>query len=229
MSMYQDGKYLEHNPDWHAADAPFKARWIDNILSENKIVTNSIVEIGCGSGEILVELMARRPAVRFAGYDISLDAYNIFRSKEAPGLSFHHQNLFEVVPESTDVLLVIDVFEHVENYMGFIQATKTLATYKVFHIPLDLSVQGLLRGTALQNSRRIVGHLHYFCKDTALATLRDCGLEVIAWNYTHGAEALPNRQLRTKILNFPRKLLRMVNEDFGVRLLGGASLMVLTQ
>ena len=127
------------------------------------------------------------------------------------------------------MLLAIDVFEHVEDYMGFIRGLKDKATYKVFHIPLDLSVQGLLRGKPLMHSRQVVGHLHYFFKDTALATLTDCGFEVIGWDYTHGAEELPGRNLQTRLLNTPRKIARALNEDFAVRLFGGASMMVLTK
>lgn len=229
MSIYQDGKYLESNPDWHAGDAPFKAGWIADILTRNGILPNHVVEIGCGSGEILVELKRRHQMASFDGYDISADAYAICRSKQSPGLSFHLQNLLETPAEPADVLLAIDVFEHVEDYMGFIRAVKSRATYKVFHVPLDLSVQGLLLGTGLPYARWKVGHLHYFCKDTALATLRDCGLEIISWNYTHGATDLPNRPVRTKILHFPRKVLRAINADFAVRLFGGSSMMVLTR
>ena len=99
----------------------------------------------------------------------------------------------------------------------------------MFHIPLDLSVQGLLRGKGLMYARKTVGHLHYFCRDTALATLADCGYEVVDWNYTHGAETLPNQKLRTRMFNLPRSLLRTIDEDFGVRVMGGASMMVLAR
>jgi hypothetical protein len=90
-------------------------------------------------------------------------------------------------------------------------------------------VQGVLRGTPILAARQTIGHLHYFTKDTALAVLGDCGYEIIDWNYTHGAESLPNRALRTRILNVPRRLIGAVNEDLAVRLMGGASIMVLTR
>ena len=97
---------------------------------------------------------------------------------------------------------------------------------------MDLSewfVKYTIAGKPLMYSRQIVGHLHYFFKDTALATLTDCGFEVIGWDYTHGAEQLPGRSLRTRLLNMPRKIARAISEDFAVRLFGGASMMVLTR
>ena len=44
-----------------------------------------------------------------------------------------------------DVLLVIDVFEHVPDYLGFIEKLRQKADLKVFHIPLDLSVSSIVR------------------------------------------------------------------------------------
>ena len=228
-TIYEDGRYLDANPDWHEADAPFKAGWIAQLLESNGVAAQTFAEVGCGSGEILVGLQQRYPTASFAGYDISPQAYAICKGKAGRNLSFEHSDFLAARTPQTDVLLAIDVFEHVEDYMGFIRKLKDRAVFKVFHIPLDLSVQGLLRGKPLMRSRQVVGHLHYFCKDTALATLADCGLEVVSWRYTHGAEKLPGRELRTRILNLPRKLLRAINEDFAVRLLGGASMMVLTK
>lgn len=228
-SIYESGTYLAENPDWHAEDAPYKAGWIADILRRNAVDPRHIVEIGCGSGQVLVDLAKEFPAARLEGYDISPQAMAIAAPKARDGLAFHQADYLATETAAPDLLMAIDVFEHVEDYMSFIRAMRPRATWKLFHIPLDLSVQGLLRGTPIMHARKVVGHLHYFYKDTALATVRDCGLEVVDWNYTHGAEHLPNRALRTRLFNIPRRLLRATNEDFAVRLMGGASMMVLAR
>lgn len=228
-NIYQTGEYLDSNPDWHAADAPFKARWILKILRQHNVEPASIVEIGCGSGEILVNLAKMFPQAQLAGYDISPQACRISASKATDRLSFYEADYLAEPPVPTDLLMAIDVFEHVEDYMAFIRAMKGRATWKLFHIPLDMSVQGLLRGTTMMQAREVVGHLHYFYKDTALATLRDCGCEIVGWNYTFGTEELPGKSIRTKLFNLARKGLRLVDADFAVRVTGGASMMVLTR
>lgn len=229
QTIYESGAYLESNPGWHEADAPYKAEWIASILRRNRLQPATVVEVGSGSGEILVRLRPFLADAMLSGYDISSNAHAIAAPKQAPGLTFHHADFHRVETPSVDLLMAIDVFEHVEDYFGFIRGLRSRAEWKLFHIPLDLSVQGLLRGKPLLYSRQVVGHLHYFCKDTALATLRDCGLEIVDWNYTHGAEDLPGRKLRTRLLNFPRKAMRALNEDFAVRVMGGASMMVLAR
>lgn len=226
---YFDGAYLAHNPSWHAEHSPTKARWIDEILTRNRLAPATVAEVGCGSGEILVELKKRRADAHFTGFEVSPQAYGICSAKQSPGLDFRLADLVETEAERFDLLLAIDVFEHVPDYMGFLKSLRGKAQHHVFHIPLDLSVQALLRGTSYPILREQTGHLHYFFKYTALATLRDCGYEIVDWNYTRSSQELPGKGLRTKIANLPRKLTQMFSEDLSARLFGGYSLLVLTR
>jgi hypothetical protein len=72
-----------------------------------------------------------------------------------------------------DIVMAIDVFEHVEDYFGFLRKLRGKAEYKIFHIPLELSVQSVLRSSIIIEGRKSVGHIHYFTKETALETLKD--------------------------------------------------------
>lgn len=226
---YFDGAYLAHNATWHAEHSATKARWIDDSLRRNGVAPRSVAEVGCGSGEILIELQKRHPAAQFTGFEISPQAYAICSPKRAPGLEFRLEDLLQSEAQRFDLLLAIDVFEHVPDYVGFLKALKEKAEYKIFHIPLDLSVQALLRGTSYPILREQTGHLHYFFKYTALATLRDCGYEIVDWNYTRSSQELPGKGLRTKVANLPRKLMQLFSEDLAARYFGGYSLLVLAR
>ena len=52
-NIYEDGSYLASNPTWHEEDAPFKAKYIFELLNRNAISFQSIAEIGCGTGAVL--------------------------------------------------------------------------------------------------------------------------------------------------------------------------------
>ena len=65
-------------------------------------------------------------------------------------------------------------------------------------------------------------------KDTALATLRDTGYEVLDSVYTAGAIDHP-RSVKARLARLPRRILAKINQDFVVRMLGGYSLLVLTR
>ena len=227
---YQDGSYLAANPDWHAADAPYKARWIADLLDHNGLKPGHATEIGSGSGCVLANLERLMPGTRLVGCEISRDAHAIASRQESPNIAAHLRDvLTEGLPEPTELVMAIDVIEHVEDSFAFLRGIRELAEWKLLHIPLELSVQGLLRNRSLMHARRHLGHIHYYCRDTALALLSDCGMEVRDWRYTHGAEQLPGRKLRTRLLNVPRRALRMVDENLSVRVLGGASMLVLAR
>jgi predicted TPR repeat methyltransferase len=228
-ARYTDGTYLEANPGWHEDDSPMKARWIDAILRRNRIDPASIAEIGCGAGGILDALQAMRPAARFTGYEISPQAYALAAKKVRPGLDFHLQDMTTSDAGRFDLLMAIDVFEHVPDYLGFLTALRERATYKLFHVPLDMSVQMLLRPGLFTHVRETLGHLHYFSKETAFDTLRECGYEVVDWNYTYWSREIPDLPLRTRIANLPRAAVAAVSADLAVRLFGGASALILTR
>lgn len=229
QSIYEDGTYLERNSDWHQGDSSWKAGKIRDILNKNKVSCREIGEAGCGAGGVLREMSKffDRTA-NFTGYDISPQAIELTHAKVCDNV---HYQLGDILHAGIqfDLVLAIDVFEHVENYIDFVRSLRAIGTYKVFHIPLDLSAQSVLRKGPLLANREWLGHLHYFTKDTALATLQYAGYDIIDWNYTNWCFELPDSRLESKLMWLPRKLFFSLNNDFAVRLLGGFSLLVLAK
>ncbi|MGH2649253.1 MAG: class I SAM-dependent methyltransferase [Ginsengibacter sp.] len=224
----ENGDYLQNNPTWHVEDSPWKAKQILKIFDRNGINPKSIAEIGCGAGEILNQLYLAMPQdVIFTGYDISTDAIKIAKQREKDRLIFKHENFLET-HENFDLLLMIDVFEHVDDYLGFLRSCLGKAKNTIFHIPLDITVQGVFRNKLI-GDRKSLGHLHFFTKETAIATLVDSGYEIIDFLYTAGSLDLPKKTIKSKFAVLPRKLLFKINNDFAVRTLGGFSLLVLTK
>jgi len=227
-NIYQDGTYLDNNATWHIEDSPWKAKQILKIIDDLELT--SICEVGCGAGEILAQLYQQMPQIiQFHGYEISQQAFELCLQRKNKRIHFHLKDFFEDESTFFDLVLAIDVFEHIEDYMGFLRKLKDKGKYKIFHIPLDISVQAVLRSSPILKARESVGHIHYFTKETALATLRDSGYEIMAYFYTHGALELPNQDLKTSLFNLPRKLMFLLNKDWAVRILGGFSLMVLAK
>lgn len=224
----ENGEYLKNNPAWHVEDSPWKAKQILKMLKRNPLNPKTIVEIGCGAGEILNQLYSSMPDdVSFAGYDISGDAIRLAKTREKERLTFKHENYLET-NINPDLLLMMDVFEHVDDYLGFLRLCKNKAKNVIFHIPLDLSVQGILRNIPMVN-RNSVGHLHYFMKETAIATLVDTGYEIVDSFYTAGMLELPRKTIKAKLAFLPRKLMYKVNEDLAAKVFGGFSLLVLAK
>ena len=149
------------------------------------------------------------------------------QERQTENINFYFKDLLSE-DSIYDVVLCIDVFEHVENYIGFLQRLKKNGKYKIFHIPLDLSISALLRRSLLR-ARKSVGHLHYFTPDTALATLIDCGHEIVDVMFTPSFAAVPPKTFKEKLAKNPRALLYTISPRLMSTLIGGASLMVLTK
>ena len=229
-TIYTDGTYLRNNPDWHVDDSPWKAKHVATMLDRHGIVPQTVCEIGCGAGEILRSLSTHlEPATRFFGYEISQDAYQLCSKKANDKFTFRLANLLEEANVRFDLVMAMDVFEHVEDYFGFLRKLRDKAQYKIFHIPLELSAQEVLRGKPLLNARRNVGHIHHFSKETAIATLEDCGYTVLDHFYTSGRTDLGGLGWKSQLMRIPRQALYRMNQDAAVRALGGYSLLVLAR
>jgi len=228
-SRYANGAYAKQNPMWHSEDSPWKARQIVRLIDQNNLQVRTVCEVGCGAGEVLRQLQLSSSTDReFWGYEVSPDAYQICLKKANPRLHFR---LGDVITEdvSFDLLLLIDVVEHVPDYMGFLRSVRAKGRYTILHIPLDISVQSVLRVAPILKSRAEVGHLHYFTKETALGTVKDCGYEVLDWFFTAGTVELPAQSVKSWAAKVPRKVMFALHQELAVRLLGGFSLLVLAQ
>jgi 2-polyprenyl-3-methyl-5-hydroxy-6-metoxy-1,4-benzoquinol methylase len=225
---YRDGTYLESNPTWGVEDAPWKAAQVLRMLKKHALRPSSICDVGCGAGHVLNELATLTDARILDGYDISPDAARFWPDIQTERLHFYQQD-FQLRPQRLyDVLLCLDVFEHVQDYIGFLQAIRGGATYKIFHIPLDINAQAVIRMTPILQNRRTFGHIHYFSTETALLTLKDAGYEVIDWFHTgSGIERATTRLER--IARFPRWLVGRFSSNLAARLLGGYSVLALSR
>lgn len=224
---YTDGTYLDETGDWHESDSLWKAERIARILSVVGASPKTVVDIGCGAGAVLDHLSKLVPSAdRLVGYDISPQAIAIANRKSSARLSYFNANIFTAFGDPYDLVLAIDVFEHVEDYMGFLRRMRTLGKLFVFHIPLDVSALSVFREWPILRRRKTVGHLHYFIKETALETLRDCGYIIKYHFYTESGFFPEDKSLKARIRDFPCRTLFRVNPDLAVRIFGGYSLMV---
>jgi SAM-dependent methyltransferase len=229
-AIYRDGSYLKHNPSWHVEESPFKVRQILRMQKRQNLVPKTVCDVGCGAGGVLAELQPHLPVDCICwGYDVSPDAIAMCASRGNKSLNFFIRDIRRDKTDAFfDLLLMLDVFEHVEDYMGLVRDIKSKGKYKLFHIPLDLSVQAVARTNGLLRRRDDHAHLHYFTKETALRTLTDVGYKLVDYFYTPRCIELGDKFVQ-RIARLPRKVCFGISPDLAVRVLGGYSLMVLAE
>jgi hypothetical protein len=228
--IYNDQTYLKHNPGWGKEDAPMKANAIAGLLSKNNISFKTLAETGCGSGEILVQLENKFPNTeKFFGFDISKDALQIAAPKETGKIHFELLDLAgsNITDLHFDVLLVIDVLEHIPDYFTFLKGIQNKSTFTVFHIPLDMSVWSLFREKMLIESKKRVGHIHAFTEEFILDMLKDHGFDIIDKIYT--PPTYTHTSFKQKITHIIRNFLFFLDKKMASKTIGGYSIMVLTK
>jgi SAM-dependent methyltransferase len=217
---YLDGSYLDRVPSWHAADSPWKAEQCKALLLELGVVPKSICDVGCGAGGVLAALKDTFPAADLVGFDISPVAINLARQSHTEiefttGGAIGH----------FDLMLVMDVVEHVEDCFGFTRGLRQHADLVLFNIPLELTCWGLLRNVLMAH-RQALGHIHYFTRHTALALLNDCGFDILTARYAPAVVDLARRDLKTRAVTTMQRTGFRLAPNLSVVAVGGYSLLV---
>jgi SAM-dependent methyltransferase len=181
--------------------------------------------MGCGAGRVAAILAGTFSDRQFYGFDTSKDAARFWPGNAAANLTFSSQSMLDVT-QTFDLVLCLDVFEHVDDYIGFLRRLRERGSKFIFNVPLDMSVAKLLTG-GLRFVREEVGHLHYFNAYTAKETLAYAGYKIedsfLSAMFRH---TMP-RNLRQAFMLAPRLLTSVLGDRLSAILTGGYSLVVL--
>ncbi|OPX84860.1 MAG: bifunctional 3-demethylubiquinone-9 3-methyltransferase/ 2-octaprenyl-6-hydroxy phenol methylase [Pelotomaculum sp. PtaB.Bin104] len=226
---YISDDYIRQNPSWDSEDSPWKVEFIAAVLRTANLMPDSICEVGCGAGGVLAGLRCMYPHTELYGYDIAPAVAQFWKKHEQSNIRFYVGDFFCLNKKTYDLILLLDVIEHVVDPFNFLSQLNGSAKWYLFHFPLDLSAINVLREKPILSVRKNVGHIHYFTKNLALSLLKECGYDIIEWRYTGATFNVPRRTWRTMLASLPRRLAYAVHKDWGVRALGGETLFVLAR
>lgn len=225
-NIYVNRTYLDKNPSWHTEDSKWKSEQIIKIIRANNIEFRSLKEIGCGFGEIIFWLSKEFPFAEIYGYDIA-DAAIEAANKKFIGLQFQVIDELEEV-NTTDICLIIDVIEHIDDYYTFLSKIKGKSKYFIFHIPLDISVKALVRSDFLI-SWDSVGHIHFFTSEIAKKVIEKAGFRILDTMVTKAPIELLKSKVKKRLLSYVHRLIYTFSPQFAIRVLGGYSLLILAK
>ena len=227
---YTSGRYAIDNPDWHEADAPHKARALANMIRFSGLHPSTVADVGCGTGGVLwhlVQILGEDlPHTAWEGWDVAGEAIRRARKREGGRLHYVKGD-FLASERRVDLLMAIDVVEHVADDVGFLQALRSRADWFLFRFPLDLSAWDLVRPGRLVNARTRYGHRHVYTRELVLLTLQDAGFEVE--HVVYDRVPPPRETVRQRAVDAFRRGVHQVAPTLAARWLGGFSLLLLAR
>jgi SAM-dependent methyltransferase len=247
QDIYTSGEYLQKNPLWHTDESPWKAKYILQMIEKSRLAPKTICDVGCGAGEVLrlVQEGIMDKECTFWGYEISPQAFDLSQAKQNERIHFKMADFLKEENVYFDIVLIMDVIEHIEDYFSFLRGIHNKSEYKIIQIPMDINSWDVMLGR-LAEFREEFGHIHYFTKDLALQALNDLGYEVVDYFYTWQSNSFcfelkeiikARRNLPRKlaglfartILSVPGRILFAIHKDLAVRTVGGWRLLVLAK
>lgn len=224
--IYNNNKYLEENSDWHQQDSPYKAHLVHKVIKKNQLQFKSCVDLGCGAGLVTELLAAKFPESKFLGIDLAADTEPFWKQRtKLENLTYQLTNFVES-NNVNDLVLCLDVFEHIEDYYGFLRDIRKNGKNFIFNIPLDMNAMKILSG-GIKYAREEVGHLHYFNEFTAKQTLIDCGYKIQDSFLSSAFLKVPPRNMRQAAILPLRILSLALGKSLSTKIFGGQSLVIL--
>lgn len=233
ISDFHRKEYTKLNKTLHVEDSPWKLEKIGKLL-EKRLSPRVICDIGCGAGLIANGMAKAYPGAKVIGFDISLDMLQAAR-KNNPEASFINARI-EALPIGkgrADLVMLMDVLEHLENPEAVLNALSTVARNLVIKVPLEDSlwywanhVTG--RYTREDNIRKL-GHVQYFNMRSLTKLLTRAGFDVSAYEIiSQNVENRDNPHISRlgKVINPLRVITYKISKELFARVFNGSVILL---
>ncbi len=146
-----------------------RRRLIRNYLKQLKIMPKQIMDIGCGTGELLSELLKEYPNAKLTGCDLSIESSNLMKSI-SPNSEFHCLDVeklnLTIFKNSFDLITCSEVLEHCNNPRNVIKnAYEWLAPKGLFLVSVPSGF--------ITDYDKTIGHVHHY-STSELKSLLEC-------------------------------------------------------
>jgi len=172
----------------------------------------SVLDVGCGGGQIAQEVMRRRPDVEVKGIDVLLRDSTCIPVQKYDGTRVPYPD------ESFDLVLLVDVLHHTEDPRVLMRESVRVARRSLLvkdHLMNGWLAGPILRLMDLVGNRHFGVHLpyNYWKLDRWRRTFDDLDLEIGAWLSRLGLYPFPANLVFERGLHFLARLDKSTPSD----------------
>lgn len=180
-----EGEYPAREYEWLTVCAKDKARNLDSLLAGRPV--GKVLEVGCGSGAVLAEVIARGVGRMHKGVDMADPT--LHRAPQAVGLDIgvYDGTRLPFEDRSFDLAYSSHVIEHVPEPRAFVQeVARVSAKWVYFEVPCELHLRA---NTAALQRTLDIGHINAYTPESFVLMLQTAGMNVIDVQlFDHSAE-----------------------------------------
>ena len=155
---------LDDQAEWLRRSAREKVDSIERLLRENAISPTTILELGCGTGAVILECQRRGIADNYIAVDYSQHAIEYLK-ENSTGITAIAADITSTptLPLECDVVILSHVIEHIESPDQFLRSVGNLNfSYLIAEVPLEDLPAGKLKACLSDRTRNPAGHVQFF-------------------------------------------------------------------
>lgn len=155
-----------------------RRRLVSYFLDKLNVNPQTIIDIGCGTGELLKELSKKYPEAELTGCDLSLESGKLVKEllPKANFLCLDVEEPNNNFNNSVDLITSSEVIEHCKNPSGLVEnAYRWLKPGGVFFVTVPA---GEMTGYDIK-----IGHLHHYTKEEMFSLLSSKGFSKVEVKY----------------------------------------------
>lgn len=149
-------------------------RWMHYLISP--LAFRSVLDVGCGQGETLSELVATYPDLNaVGGIDYSQSGVDMTRARVGRGdyhtLDLQTTDMFDLFGRKYDLTVCLDVVEHIEDDVASLRNLRRITGH--------YAVVGSVQGTHLPEwEKEVVGHVRNYRRGELVEKMESVGFVI---------------------------------------------------
>jgi SAM-dependent methyltransferase len=175
-NAHYEGEYSERMIRWRAVCAVDKAANLAALLGDRARGIETVLEVGCGTGAVLLEVARRGIGTSHVGFDLADPGAHAHPGVIDAGIELRPFDGRHIpLPDaSVDLVYASHVLEHVPDERGFLAELALVAKRWIYiEVPCEITWRTSVR--RLQTSLNI-GHINAYTPETFALTLATAGL-----------------------------------------------------